>query len=73
MFVFRVKAKNWYTPERVANNEKINFDKMWFDETSFGDSGLANSEKAWDKLGTASEDELDSILYLVNVGGGLWE
>jgi hypothetical protein len=73
MFVFRIKAQNWYTPARLANNEKVDFDKMWFDETSFGDSGLANSEKAWDRLGTAQEGELDSILYLINVpddGGG---
>ncbi len=40
---------------------------MWFDETSFGDTSLANSEKAWDRLGTALEGELDSILYLWNV------
>lgn len=67
MFVFRIKAKNWYTPARIQNNEPIDFDKMWFDETSFGVSGLADSEHAWDRLGTAQEEEFDSILYLVNV------
>lgn len=67
MFVFRIKAQNWYTPARIADNEPIDFDKMWFDETSFGVSGLADSEHAWDRLGTAQEEELDSILYLVNV------
>lgn len=69
MFVFRIKADNWYTPARILKNEKINFDKMWFDETSFGDDGLANSEKAWDRLGTPMEEELESILYLVHVNG----
>lgn len=70
MFIFRVKAANWYTPLNIANNEPIDFDKMWFDETSFGVSGLADSEHAWDRLGTPQEDELDSILYLINVGEG---
>lgn len=67
MFVFRIKAQNWYTPARIAANEPLDFDKMWFDETSFGVSGLADSEHAWDRLGTAQESEFDSILYLVNV------
>lgn len=67
MFVFRIKAANWYTPARIQNNEPIDFDKMWFDETSFGVSGLADGEHAWDRLGTAQEEEFDSILYLINV------
>ena len=69
MFVFRIKKQNWYTPARILKNERINFDTMWFDETSFGASGLANNEKAWDRLGTAMEAELDSILYLIHVEG----
>ena len=72
MFVFRVKPQNWYNPQRILDNETIDFDKMWFDETSFGDSGLANGESAWDRMGTAMEEELDSILYLINVGGEEW-
>ena len=40
---------------------------MWFDETTFGTTGLAKSERAWDRLGTALEDEFDSILYLHNI------
>lgn len=73
MFVFRVHSKDVYTPTNIINNEPVNMDRNWFDETSFGESGLADSEKAWDRLGTALENELDSILYLVNVsheGGG---
>lgn len=70
MFVFRVKPENWYHPGRILKNEPINFDKMWFDETSFGVSGLADKEKAWDRLGTPMEEELDSIVYLVNVQAG---
>lgn len=66
MFIFRVKPKNWYTPVRILNNEPVNFDTMWFDETSFGVSGLADGEKAWDRLGTPMEEEFDSILYLIN-------
>ena len=67
MFVFRVKGDNWYTPERIQKGDAVDFDRMWFDETSFGVSNLANSEKAWDRLGTAMEGELDSILHLMNV------
>ncbi|MCJ8277167.1 MAG: hypothetical protein HRT44_07185, partial [Bdellovibrionales bacterium] len=67
MFIFRVKPENWYNPQRILDNEPVDFDKMWFDETSFGDSGLANGESAWDRLGTAMEEELDSILYLIHV------
>lgn len=67
MFIFRIKGKNWYNTSRILKNEPVDFDKMWFDETSFGVSGLADSEHAWDRLGTAMEDELDSILYLIGV------
>lgn len=70
MFVFRIKPQNWYTPARILNNEPVNFDTMWFDETSFGRSSLADGEKAWDRLGTAIEGEFDSILYLINVNDG---
>jgi hypothetical protein len=72
MFVFRIKAKNWYTPARIVNNEPVDFDTMWFDETSFGVSGLADGEHAWDRLGTAMEEELDSILYLIYVNDNQW-
>jgi len=69
MFVFKIHKDNWYTPERInAEDQPVpNFDRYWFDETSFGESGLANSEKAWDRLGTALEDELDTVLYLHNI------
>lgn len=67
MFIFRIKPENWYNPARVKNNEPVDFDRMWMDETSFGRSNLANSERAWDRLGTSTEDEMESILYLVNI------
>jgi hypothetical protein len=69
MFVFRVHKDNWYTPERINKQSKPapNFDRMWFDETSFGETGLANSERAWDRMGTTLEAEHDSILYLHNI------
>ena len=53
MFIFRIKKDNWYTTQRLAAGEKIDFSRMWFDETAFGTTGLADSEKAWDRLGTA--------------------
>jgi hypothetical protein len=67
MFVFRVHKDNWYTPESVVAGKAPDFDRQWFDETSFGDTGLANSEKAWDRLGTALEAEHDAVLYLHNL------
>lgn len=67
MFVFRVKPANWYHPGKLMQNKPINFETMWFDETSFGKSSLADSERAWDRLGTSLEAEMDSILYLINV------
>lgn len=72
MFVFKVHKDNWYTPARLASEPtvKIDFDRMWFDETSFGDSDLANSEHAWDRLGSPLEGEYDTILYLHNIPAG---
>ena len=69
MFIFRVHKDNWFTPETINAQDLPlpNFDRVWLDETSFGNSSLANSEKAWDRLGTALEDEHDSILYLHNI------
>ena len=69
MFVFKIHKDNWFTPQTIVDSEEPlpNFDRVWFDETSFGDTGLANSEKAWDRMGTALEGELDSMLYLWNV------
>lgn len=74
MFVFKVKAQNWYNVEALAQKRPIDFNTMWLDETTFGDNGLADSERAWDRLGTAVEDELDSILYLHNINAnGLYD
>jgi hypothetical protein len=67
MYVFKIHKDNWYTPESINAGTPIDFDKQWYDETAFGDSSLANSEKAMDSVGTALEPELDSILYLQNI------
>jgi hypothetical protein len=67
MFVFRVHGKNWYKTQDLKANKPVDFSRMWFDETSFGTTGLAKSEHAWDRLGTAVEGEYDSILYLHNI------
>lgn len=65
MFIFKVKKENWYRPEDIiGGNVSPDFDRNWFDETSFGDDDLANQERAWDRLGTPLEDELAEILYL---------
>lgn len=65
MFIFKVRKENWFRPEDIAaGNVNPDFDHIWIDETAFGDEGLANSERAWDRMGTPMEDELAEILYL---------
>lgn len=70
MLVFKIKKENWYNTRSLAKNQKINFDRMWIDETTFGTDSLADSEKAFDRLGTALEDELETIIYLHNLEAG---
>lgn len=67
MFVFKVKKTNWYTTDRLVKGDKVDFSKMWIDETSFGTTHLAKAEHAWDRLGTAVEGEYEAILYLHNI------
>jgi hypothetical protein len=68
MFIFKVHKDKWYKPEDIAAGKlDIDFDTMWFDETAFGDSGLANAERAWDRLGSPIEDEHAEILYLYRI------
>jgi hypothetical protein len=70
MFIFKIKKSNWFTPSNLVDTEQdpvIDFDHMWFDETSFGDSSLAQYERAWDRLGSPIEEEHAEILYLTNV------
>lgn len=65
MFIFQVHKDKWYKPEDISKGKlDIDFDTMWFDETAFGDTGLANSERAWDRLGSPIEEEHAEILYL---------
>src|SRR5690606_36447071 len=67
MFIFKVHKDNWFSTDKLAEGKRFDFDTTWFDETSFGTTGLAKQEKAFDRLGTALEHELDSILYLHNI------
>jgi hypothetical protein len=64
MFVFKLKKDKWYNTQSVQNKVPVNFNYHWFDETSFGTNHLADSEHAFDRLGTALEGEMDVILYL---------
>lgn len=64
MFVFKLKKDQWYNTQSVQNKVPVNFNYHWFDETSFGTNHLADSEHAFDRLGTALEGEMDVILYL---------
>lgn len=67
MYIFKIHKDNWYTPESIVEGKPLDFDNQWYDETAFGDSSLANSEKAMDRVGTALEPELDAVLYLQNI------
>lgn len=76
MFVFRVKGKNWFRLDDLVDGRKdINFSYHWLDETSLGTTPLADKEHAWDRLGTALEEELEggAILYLHNLTQGSWK
>lgn len=67
MYIFKIHKDKWFTTTSLDEGKKMDFDFMWFDETSFGTTQLAKDERAWDRLGTPLESELDSILYLHNI------
>lgn len=67
MFVFKLKNNQWYNTQSIVNKVPVDFNRDWFDETSLGTNHLADSEHALDRLGTALEGEMDSILYLHNL------
>lgn len=75
MFVFKLKKDQWYNTESVKNKVPVDFNRHWFDETSFGTNHLADSEHAFDRLGTALEGEMDVILYLhkLTTDGSVYE
>lgn len=75
MFVFKIKRDQWYSSRSIAEGKKVDFNRNWFDETSLGTNHLADHERALDRLGTALEGELDSIMYLNNLSqyGGVQE
>ncbi|MGZ5279714.1 MAG: hypothetical protein ACXWC9_07225, partial [Pseudobdellovibrionaceae bacterium] len=70
MFVFKLKLDQWYNTKSIMDQRPVNFNINWFDETSLGTNGLADGERALDRLGTALEGEMDSILYLHNLDTG---
>jgi hypothetical protein len=70
MFVFKLRADQWYNTKSVMDKRPMDFNRNWFDETSLGTNNLADSEHALDRLGTALEGEMDSILYLNNITTG---
>jgi hypothetical protein len=67
MFIFKLPLKNWMSYEKLQRGEQVDFNTQWFDETSMGTNHLADSERALDRMGTALEGEMDSILYLNNL------
>lgn len=70
MYVFKVHKDKWYNTTSLAEGKQVNFETQWFDETSFGTTHLADSERAWDRLGTPLEGEMETIIYLHNIERG---
>lgn len=70
MYVFKVHKDKWYNTTDLKEGKLINFETQWFDETSFGTTALADTERAWDRLGTPLEGEMETILYLHNILSG---
>lgn len=67
LYVFRVPVKNLVTSKSIKDGVKFDLNTAWFDETSLGDTELADQEKAFDRMGTALESEYDAMLYIHNV------
>jgi hypothetical protein len=67
IFVFKIRRDRWYSSRSIEQGQKIDFNRDWLDETSLGTNSLADRERALNRLGTALEGELDSILYLNNI------
>ncbi len=67
MFVFKIKRDQWYNSRSIEKSVPLDFNRNWFDETSLGTNSLADQERALDRMGTALEGELESILYLNNI------
>lgn len=70
MFVFKVHKDRWYNTQSLLKGQPINFETDWIDETSFGTTQLADTERAWDRLGTPLEGEMEAVLYLHNIKAG---
>ena len=70
MFIFKVKKENWYNTQSIVARKPINFDTQWLDETTLGTQGFAESERAFDRLGTSIEGEHVAVLYLHNILDG---
>ncbi len=67
MFVFKLKKDQWYNAQSIVQKKPLDFNYHWFDETTLGTNHLADTEHAFDRLGTALEGEMDVILYLHNI------
>ena len=67
MFVFKIRKDHWYRTQDAHDGRPVDFAHNWFDETSFGKTGLADGENAFDHLGTALEDEYEDIMYVHNM------
>lgn len=70
MFVFKLKKDKWYNSQSIVEKKPVDFNYHWFDETTLGTNHLADSEHAFDRLGTALEGEMDVILYIHNITTG---
>ena len=67
MYIMKVHKSQRYSTANIKEGGSVDFDANWLDETSLGTTDLAKREKAWDRLGTALENEMDSIIYLHHI------
>lgn len=42
MYVFKIHEDHGYTPQSINDGVPIDFDRQWYDEAAFGDSGLSH-------------------------------
>lgn len=62
--VFRVKKKTLFSATDLIAGKNPDLTRDWLNEQSFSSDYRAARELAWDRLGSPSPDEIDSVLLL---------
>lgn len=64
MFIQKLPVADYYDEVRLANGDPLNWDRMYFNETSLSNDFYR--ERALDKFGWAPKDVIDFNLYLIH-------